>query len=218
MFPPTKYPQMLSYNYSVEDKCCLSRGIQHTKIFDCGVEWLGVTYGFRGNMFWKITEDNGFTPQYPKLISSTWIGLPSSGIDASYTKNDVTYFFKGSQLYAFSQTYTLMAGYPINISDRFHGLVDNIDAAANIDHKLYIFKGNQYWRYDYENTVSGAGYPAPIAGYWIGVNVASVDALIRVGGDFIFFTPGLVYKFNIATDRVYDLYPQDVANSWLKTV
>ena len=225
MFPPTKYPQMLSYNYSVEDKCCLSRGIQHTKIFDCGVEWLGVTYGFRGNMFWKITEDYGFTPQYPKLISSTWIGLPSSGIDASYTKNDVTYFFKGSQLYAFSQTYTLMDGYPINISERFEGLVDNIDAAANTDFKLYIFKGNQYWRYDYENTKS-YGYPASIAGNWlgknnvdwIGVNVASVDALIRVGGDFIFFTPGLVYKFNIATDRVYDLYPQDVANSWLKTV
>ena len=217
MFPPTQYSQMLSYNYSVEDKCCLSRGIQHTKIFDCGVEWLDETYGFRGNLFWKITEDNGFTPQYPKLISTTWIGLPSSGIDASYTKNGVTYFFKGSQLYAYSQTYTMMAGYPINISDRFHGLVDNIDAAANIDIRLYIFKGNQYWRYNYEN-IDSPGYPAPIAGNWIGVDVASVDALIRVGGDYIFFTAGLVYKFNIAADRGYDLYPQDVANSWLKTV
>ena len=217
MFPPTKYPQMLSYNYSVEDKCCLSRGIQHTKIFDCGVEWLGVTYGFRGNMFWKITEDNGFTPQYPKLISSTWIGLPSSGIDASYTKNDITYFFKGSKLYAYSQNYTMMAGYPINISDRFLGLVDNIDAAANNDQILYIFKGNKYWRYDNEN-IDSPGYPKVIAENWIGVNLTSVDALIRVGRDFIFFTSGLVYKFNLTTYRGYDLNPQDVANSWLKTV
>ena len=215
MFPPTQYPQMLSYNYSVEDKCCLSRGIQHTKIFDCGVEWLDETYGFRGNLFWKITEDNGFTPQYPKLISTTWIGLPSSGIDASYTKNGVTYFFKGSQLFAYSQTYTMMAGYPINISDRFYGLVDKIDAVAYYyNDVLYIFQGNTYWRYDNENKNPYFSYSKDVSANWFGLPY--VDAVIRVGKFLYLFVDGLVYKYDMFAS--YLVNSDDVSKSWLKKV
>ena len=215
MFPPTHYSQMLSYNYSVEDKCCLSRGIQHTKIFDCGVEWLDETYGFRGNLFWKITEDNGFTPQYPKLISTTWIGLPSSGIDASYTKNGVTYFFKGSQLFAYSQTYTMMAGYPINISDRFYGLVDKIDAVAYYyNDVLYIFQGNTYWRYDNENKNPYFSYSKDVSANWFGLPY--VDAVIRVGKFLYLFVDGLVYKYDMFAS--YLVNSDDVSKSWLKKV
>ena len=215
MFPPTQHPLMLSYNYSVEDKCCLSRGIQHTKIFDCGVEWLDETYGFRGNLFWKITEDNGFTPEYPKLISTTWIGLPSSGIDASYTKNGVTYFFKGSQLYAYSQTYTMMAGYPINISDRFYGLVDNIDAVAYYyTDVLYIFQGNIYWRYDNENKYPYFSYSKDVPANWSGLPY--VDAVIRVGKFLHLFVDGLVYKYDMVAS--YLVNSDDVSKSWLKEV
>lgn len=50
-------------------------------------------YVFKGDKYWRL-EDDGVASGYPKLISSTWPGLPSN-IDAAFTYlNNKTYFFK----------------------------------------------------------------------------------------------------------------------------
>ena len=217
MFPPAQYPNMSIFNYTADTKCCLSRGIQHIKSFDCAVDWLGNFYAFRGNMFWKITENNGFTAMYPKLISTTWIGLPFSGIDASFTKNNVTYFFKGSQLYAYSQLYTILAGYPMNMADKFQGLagISSIDAATAKygTTSSYLFSGAIYWKYDDDIfTLSDSTlYPRNI-NVWS--QPASIEAVLHDGSYYFFFKGGIVTKQN----QTAVFGSQDVANSWLKTV
>lgn len=56
----------------------------------------GYTYVFKGDKYWRLTEDS-VAPGYPKKISDNWPGLPGN-IDAAFTyKNGKTYFFKGSQ-------------------------------------------------------------------------------------------------------------------------
>ena len=51
------------------------------------------TYAFKGNMFWKLTEDS-VMPGYPKNITRFWKGLPGK-IDASFTwTNGKSFFFK----------------------------------------------------------------------------------------------------------------------------
>ena len=55
----------------------------------------GSYYVFKGEDYWKLTEDtveNG----YPKKIRDDWPGLPND-IDAAFTwpDNNKTYFFKG---------------------------------------------------------------------------------------------------------------------------
>lgn len=56
----------------------------------------GYTYVFKGDKYWRLTEES-VAPGYPKKIGDNWLGLPGS-IDAAFTyKNGKTYFFKGSK-------------------------------------------------------------------------------------------------------------------------
>lgn len=52
-----------------------------------------VYFLFTGQYYWMLTAE-GIASGYPKLISSSWKGLPGN-IDAAFTyKNGKTYFFK----------------------------------------------------------------------------------------------------------------------------
>lgn len=95
-----------------------------------------------GAYYWKLTED-GIAPNYPKLISKSWIGLPSD-IDAAFTyKNGKTYFFKGSKYWKYNGK-KIDGDYPKDISEGFTGIPDNIQAALvwSGNGKIYFFKGD----------------------------------------------------------------------------
>uniref|UniRef100_A0A182S6F1 Peptidase metallopeptidase domain-containing protein n=1 Tax=Anopheles maculatus TaxID=74869 RepID=A0A182S6F1_9DIPT len=65
----------------------------------------GSTYAFKGDKYYKLTE-NAVAEGYPKKISDGWPGLPGMyllcNIDAAFTyKNGKTYFFQGTKYWRY---------------------------------------------------------------------------------------------------------------------
>ena len=87
------------------------------------------------------------------------------------------YFFKGSRYLRYDYADDLPdPGYMREIGANWHGLpagfTSNFDAAFNgqkgFAGKLYIFKGDQYVRYDWATDRTDPGYPKSIAANWHG--------------------------------------------------
>lgn len=99
--------------------------------------------------YWKLSN-NSIAPEYPKLLSQKWPGLPGK-IDAAFTdhKDAYTYFFKGSQYWKFNGE-KLEVGFPRLIVKDFLGVPNNLQAASMGNRfigEVYFFKGNYllYW-------------------------------------------------------------------------
>ena len=118
------------------------------------------TYAFKGNMFWKLTEDS-VMPGYPKNITRFWKGLPGK-IDASFTwTNGKSFFFKDKKYWRFTNG-EMDPSYPRLIKKGFDGIPDSVDAAFvwSGNGKIYFFKGAQYWRFDPDKRPPvSPGYP-----------------------------------------------------------
>uniref|UniRef100_A0A8C6PLZ6 72 kDa type IV collagenase n=1 Tax=Nothobranchius furzeri TaxID=105023 RepID=A0A8C6PLZ6_NOTFU len=57
------------------------------------------TYLFSGDQFWRYDEDRAtMDPGFPKPIAESWNGVPD-GIDAAFSLNDYSYFFKGNHYF-----------------------------------------------------------------------------------------------------------------------
>lgn len=94
----------------------------------------------------------------PQPIGDFYFSANVTKIDGALTlsTSNETYFFAGTKYVHFpNQT---AANTLRDISD-FYGLPNNVDAAITLkDNKIYIFKGNLYWRYD-EKLNLEFGYP-----------------------------------------------------------
>ncbi|XP_075235425.1 matrix metalloproteinase 1 isoform X2 [Lycorma delicatula] len=177
----------------------------------------GVTYAFKGEHYWKLTEDS-IAPGYPKLISKSWPGLPGK-LDAAFTyKNGKTYFFKGSKYWRYTGK-KVDGDYPKEISEGFTGIPDSIDAAMvwSGNGKIYFFKGKKFWRFDptqkppVKNT-----YPKPIAN-WEGIPDNLDAALHYTNGYTYFFKGGSYYRFNdrnFAVDSADPPFPRNAGYWW----
>ncbi|XP_059487299.1 matrix metalloproteinase-14 isoform X2 [Neocloeon triangulifer] len=178
----------------------------------------GNTYLFKGDNYWKLTED-GVAVGYPKPISSAWAGLPGN-IDAAFTynKNGRTYFFKGSQYYRFSGQ-TMDDGYPKMITDGFQGIPSNIDAAFvwSGNGKIYFFKDTQFYRFDPSaKPPVKSNYPKLISN-WAGIPDNLDSALQYTNGYTYFFKNGQYYRFNdrtFAVDSADPAFPRAVGPWW----
>ena len=147
------------------------------------------TYAFKGNMFWKLTEDS-VLPGYPKNISKFWKGLPGK-IDASFTwSNGKSFFFKDKKYWRFTNG-KMDPSYPRLIKKGFDGIPDNVDAAFvwSGNEKIYFFKGSQYWRFDPDKRPPvSSGYPKYVlflvlSDYLTTILSSSVQADFQLGGD-----------------------------------
>jgi len=177
----------------------------------------GVTYAFKEDQFWKLTDDS-IAPGYPKYISGFWSNLPPN-IDASFTwTNGKTYFFKGSQYWRYTNN-SPDPDYPKDIAKGFDGIPDNIDAAFvwSGNGKIYFFKGSKYWRFDPDQRPPvKSSYPRPIAN-WEGIPDDVDDALQYTNGYTYFFKKGSYWRFD---DRAFRIdkgdppFPRAAAYWW----
>ncbi|KAL5286123.1 Mmp1 family protein [Megaselia abdita] len=177
----------------------------------------GQTYAFKGNKYYKLTE-NSVAEGYPKTISEGWVGLPGN-IDAAFTyKNGKTYFFKGSQYWRYNGR-NMDGDYPKEISEGFTGIPDNIDAAMvwGGNGKIYFYKGSKFWRYDpLKRPPVKATYPKPISN-WEGLPI-NIDAALQYTNGYTYFFKGdKYYRFNDRTfsvDAADPPFPRPSAHWW----
>lgn len=162
----------------------------------------GSTYGFKGENYYKLTE-NALAEGYPKRISDGWPGLPGN-IDAAFTyKNGKTYFFQGTKYWRYSGR-EMDGDYPKEISAGFTGIPDHLDAALvwGGNGKIYFYKGTKFWRFDpLKRPPVKSTYPKPIAN-WEGVPNSIDAALQYVNGYTYFFKGDKYYRFN---DRTFSV-------------
>lgn len=160
-----------------------------------------VAYFFKGDQFMRydvaadqVDADDGAGRPYPQPITLKWPGIWTDRVDAILVwpvpKNGrtVAYFFRDDQYIRFDvANHRADAGYPKPITDNWPNFKfpDGIDGAVawpnTIEGKsvVYFFKGDQYARYDVgadradDQSEGGLGYPAPVAGSWPGLLVAT---------------------------------------------
>ncbi|CAH1183597.1 unnamed protein product, partial [Phaedon cochleariae] len=177
----------------------------------------GYTYIFKGNKYWRLTEDS-VAPGYPKLIADNWIGLPGD-IDASFTyKNGKTYFFKGSKYWRYKGK-KMDGPYPKDISEGFTGIPDDLDAALvwSGNGKIYFYKGSKFWRFDpTQRPPVKSTYPKPIKN-WDGVPDKLDAAFQWTNGYTYFFKNDVYYRFNdraFSVDATNPAFPRSTAYWW----
>ncbi|KAG8034818.1 hypothetical protein G9C98_007894 [Cotesia typhae] len=173
----------------------------------------GHTYVFKGDHYWKLTDD-GVASGYPRLISSSWKGLPGK-IDAAFTyKNGKTYFFKGSKYWRYVGK-RIDGDYPKDISEGFTGIPDNIDAVTvwTGNGKIYFYKGTKFWRFDpAQRPPVKSTYPKLISN-WEGVPNNMEATLTYHGDDYDKGNDGEIMFDTGSTDELVTSSNQDSANS-----
>ncbi|MCD4724663.1 MAG: hypothetical protein K8R63_07445 [Bacteroidales bacterium] len=149
---------------------------------DAAIKWPynNKVYFFKGDEYIRHDIDNGkIDPGYPKKISASWKGLPSSfhsNIDAAvaWPTNDKMYFFKGNKYIRYDASNNKMdPGYPKTIGSAWNGFPNSfkngVDAAFTWPNgKIYFFKGDEYIRYDSATNKMDGGYPKRIRNAWCG--------------------------------------------------
>lgn len=177
----------------------------------------GSTYAFKGDNYYKLTE-NAVADGYPKKIAEGWPGLKGN-IDAAFTyKNGKTYFFQGTKYWRYSGR-QVDGEYPKEISEGFTGIPDHLDAALvwGGNGKIYFYKGSKFWRFDpLKRPPVKSTYPKPISN-WEGLP-NNLDAAVQyTNGYTYFFKDDKYYRFN---DRTFSIdqsdppFPRPVAHWW----
>ncbi|XP_058465881.1 matrix metalloproteinase-14 isoform X2 [Malaya genurostris] len=177
----------------------------------------GSTYAFKGDSYYKLTE-NAVAEGYPRKISDGWPGLPGN-IDAAFTyKNGKTYFFQGTKYWRYSGR-GVDGDYPKEISEGFTGIPDHLDAAMvwGGNGKIYFYKGSKFWRFDpLKRPPVKSTYPKPISN-WEGLPNNIDAALQYTNGYTYFFKDDKYYRFNDRTfsvDQSDPPFPRPVAHWW----
>lgn len=180
------------------------------------------------------TLDEAFTRQFSKAWKGSeeverWLSeAESSGrsIPSLYMpKTDKVYFLHGSTyLRCTLATHTADEGFPKSIGSYWPGLKaagfdSGVDATLWWDEKtVYLFKGDQYVRYNLETDKVDDGYPKTIGSYWSGFKEAGfatgIDAFIRWDDEWAYAFKGDQYiRFHVPTDKV-DQSPRKTTASW----
>lgn len=90
-----------------------------------------------------------------------------------------------------------------------------VDAALRWsgNNRVYIFRGNKYWRYDDSCDCIDSG-PWSVTDYWPGLPSDLDAALVWTDGKTYFFKGSQYYKYNDEQDRVEEGYPRSISSGW----
>lgn len=78
-----------------------------------------------------------------------------------WSKNSRTYLFSGNKFIRYNDDRREKdTDYPKDLSEKWHGIPNNIDAAISMTNgKTYFFKGDLYWSYNNHWIRPEDGYP-----------------------------------------------------------
>jgi hypothetical protein len=160
---------------------------------------------------------------YPRPIAEEFPGMFDADLDAVVTwPNGKAYFFKGAEY----TRYDLVGGqvdpgYPQPIAPAWSGF-DQAGFGADLDAlavwpngKAYVFKGDQYLRYDVATDMVDAGYPRAIAEAWPGIFPSDLDAFLVVDNKAYAVRGEEYVRYDIETDLSDEGFPQPIAGTWL---
>lgn len=125
-----------------------------------------------GKKYW-VFDGYRFIDNSPKPISDYGFDECVSKIDAAlvWSKNWRTYLFAGTQFVRFDEkSRQIDANYPANISDKWRGVPNNVDAAISVTSGTYFFKGNLFWSFNNHLIITVRGYPRRASTIWLGCN------------------------------------------------
>ncbi|MGW1226058.1 hemopexin repeat-containing protein [Streptomyces sp. NPDC002530] len=139
-----------------------------------------VGYLFKDDQYVRYDlEADAAASGYPKSIAEGWASLPvafQQGIDAAVnhpTDDEIVWFFKDGEYVRYNVPEDKLVLGPKSIEGNWSGLPDSfnrgIDAAAphaTNRNKVYLFKDDQYVRYDLDADRADSGYPLSIKGNW----------------------------------------------------
>ncbi|CAG2120107.1 unnamed protein product, partial [Medioppia subpectinata] len=180
---------------------------------------------FRDDYIWRISDDTGIYPGYPKRISDIFPGITGK-VDAVVTDQNSgrTYIFKKKKVWVFKEPMTTAIRAEDTIDNLIRGLeTTHLDAATRwgFNGKIYLFKSEKYWRYEPErvNYPINRRYPSSIQ-TWRGLP-GSVDAAMfwPKTGKTYFFKGSQYYRFNdisSSVDQANPAFPRDASKWWLK--
>jgi hypothetical protein len=154
----------------------------------------------------------------PIELTSMFPGLDKA--DAVYVnKDDNIVFFKGSRYYIYDTVINAQLTEEGSTYDKFRGLpeeVTKIDAAFiwKRNGRMYLFVGDDYYRYDESRQTIDIGYPRKISDAWHGVP-DNVEAGFVWRNDVTYFFKGTqFYRMDDRTISVQTGYPRDTATWW----
>ncbi|MFK8004995.1 MAG: hemopexin repeat-containing protein [Saprospiraceae bacterium] len=161
-------------------------------------------YFFSQMVYFRLFN-NQVDSGYPTKIQNGWKNLPqywNTGIDAALRcePNKKTIFFKGRE-YFIIQNGHRVATVPKKLPGEFKNLPryfhSNIDAAVYLttNHRMYLFKGNQYVRI--KNNKVEQGYPKKLPGEFKKLPkeyCSDIDAVLHRNGDTFFYKNGQYVK------------------------
>ncbi|MFJ6544464.1 hemopexin repeat-containing protein [Streptomyces sp. NPDC091385] len=139
-----------------------------------------VGYLFKDDQYvrYDLTADRADSG-YPKSIAEGWSALPAAfhlGIDAAANHQsdpEVVWFFKDDQYVRYNVASDKLLAGPKPIAGNWPGLPDSfarrVDAVAphvTDPNKIYLFKDDQYVRFDLAADRADEGYPKPIRSGW----------------------------------------------------
>ena len=158
----------------------------------------------------------------PVELDSLFKGLDRA--DAVYVnREDNIVFFKGSRYYIYDRVLNGQLLEEGSIYDKFRGLsreVTKVDAAFiwKKNGRMYLFAGDDYYRYDESRRRIDYGYPRKISSAWRGVP-DNVDAVFIWRNEKTYFFKGTqFYRMDDNTITVQNGYPRDTAKSWSRCV
>lgn len=124
-----------------------------------------------GKQFW-VFDGYDFIENSPQPISGYGFDESVGKVDAAMTwsKNERTYLFSGAQFIRYDEEHHRTdENYPKNISEKWHGIPNNIDAVTSLpNEKTYFFKGDLYWLYNNHWIRPERGYPRRTSINWFG--------------------------------------------------
>jgi alkaline phosphatase D len=174
---------------------------------------------FRGDKFVSYDLVSRKVIGLPEFTFSHWPGNDGTFDAGIHWPGDRTYFFTGNGFRGWGHNVPPeWIGIPFYISANFHWPIEfqtGIDAALLwSDGKAYIFKGEEYIRYDIATETTDGNYPQPIGKRWKGVWPKGIDSVFHGPNGKVFFFRGDEYiQYDIQNDSA-DGPPKLIAGDW----